>query len=102
MSLKKATPALLFLTCFIILLYTSYPSIGWWDSGFYAAASKDLGIPSPGGSILFILLGKIFSLLFFYSDSKSRDIGQYHFHFHRCCIAVLCLINPVQKSPHPG
>jgi len=66
MSLKKYTPILLFLISFIILLHTSYPSIGWWDSGFYAAASKDLGIPSPGGSILFILLGKIFSLLFFF------------------------------------
>jgi hypothetical protein len=56
MSLKKCTPALLFLTSFVIILYTSYPSIGWWDSGFYAAASKDLGIPSPGRSIVFILL----------------------------------------------
>jgi len=66
MSLKKFIPALLFLTSFIILFYTSYPSIGWWDSGFYAAASKDLGIPHPGGSILFVLLGKIFTLLFFF------------------------------------
>ena len=66
MSIKKTIPALLFLISFFILLYTSYPSIGWWDSGFYAAASKDLGIPNPGGSILFILLGKIFSLLFFF------------------------------------
>ncbi|UCE07451.1 MAG: DUF2723 domain-containing protein, partial [bacterium] len=66
MSFKKIIPGLLFLISFIMLLYTSYPSIGWWDSGFYAAASKDLGIPVPGGSILFILLGKIFSLLFFF------------------------------------
>jgi len=66
MSFKKTIPGILFLISFIILLYTSHPSIGWWDSGFYAAASKDLGIPSPGGSILFILLGKIFSLIFFF------------------------------------
>lgn len=66
MPLKKYTSVFLFFASFVILLYTSYPSIGWWDSGFYAAASKDLGIPNPGGSILFILLGKIFSLLFFF------------------------------------
>jgi hypothetical protein len=66
MPFKKVIPSIIFLISFVILLYTSYPSIGWWDSGFYAAASKDLGIPGPGGSILFILLGKIFSLLFFF------------------------------------
>ena len=64
--MKKWLPVFLFLSVISILQYTSYPSIGWWDSGGYAVHSYYLSIPAPGGSILYVILGWIFSKLFFF------------------------------------
>ena len=64
--LKKFTPWFLFLATFTLLYVTSAPSIGWWNSSGYAACAYTLGIPDPGGSILFVLIGKIFTTLFFF------------------------------------
>ena len=66
MSIRKASAVILFISIFILLYITSYPSIGWWDSGAYASNAYNLSIPSPGGSIHFILLGKVFTILFFF------------------------------------
>ena len=66
MPVKRASAGILFILTLILLYITSYPSIGWWDSGFYALCSYNLSIPGPGGSILFVLLGKVFSVLFFF------------------------------------
>jgi len=66
MSVKRASAGILFISIFVLLYITSYPSIGWCDSGFYALCSYNLSIPGPGGSILFVLLGKVFSVLFFF------------------------------------
>lgn len=66
MLIKKSIPALLFGASFFVLLFTAHPSIGWWDSGFYAAAAGQLGLPEPGGSILYVLLGRIFAQIFFF------------------------------------
>lgn len=66
MSFKRAASGILFISVFILLYITSYPTIGWWDSGAYASNAYNLSIPSPGGSILFVLLGKVFITLFFF------------------------------------
>ncbi len=66
MKLKKYLPAILFLASVIILYITSYPSIGWWDSGITAANAVNLSIPDPGSSILYIILGKFFTIIFFF------------------------------------
>ena len=59
-------PAFLFLFVFCVLLYTSYPSIGWWDSGEYAVGTTHLSIPMAGGSVLYVLLGRLFAMVFFF------------------------------------
>jgi hypothetical protein len=64
--IKILIPFLLFLVCFPILIYTSYPSIGWWDSGGEAVNAFRLSIPGASGSILYILLGRFFTILFFF------------------------------------
>ena len=66
MNVKRFIPWILSLLLLIPLIFTSYPSISWWNSGSYAAAAVSLGIPEPGGSILFILLGKVFTIIFFF------------------------------------
>ena len=66
LMLKKFAPWILFLITLTLLYVTSAPSIGWWNSGGDAACAYMLGIPDPGGSILFVLIGKIFTILFFF------------------------------------
>ena len=66
MSKKRVAAGILFILIFILLYFTSYPAIGWWDSSEYASNAFNLSIPSPGGSILFVLLGKAFIVLFFF------------------------------------
>jgi len=66
LTTKRVTAGMLFIIVFILLYITSYPTIGWWDSSEYASNAFNLSIPSPGGSILFVLLGKIFITLFFF------------------------------------
>ncbi len=65
-SLKKAIPAALFCVVLVILYGTSYPSVGWWDSGMYASSSYNLGVPGPGASVLFILIGRVFTTVLFF------------------------------------
>ena len=66
MFFKRAAAGILFILIFILLYYTSYPSIGWWDSGIYASNAFNLSIPDPGGSILYVLLGRVFVVIFFF------------------------------------
>lgn len=66
MALKKFVPWVLFLFIFILLVITSYPSIGWWNSGGHTACAYNLSIPGPGDSILYVLLGRIFITLLFF------------------------------------
>ena len=66
MFIKKFAPCILFILTFLLLYLTSSPSIGWWNSGGDVICAYSLGIPDPGGSILYVLIGKVFSLLFFF------------------------------------
>ena len=66
MSIKKLAPWILFILTFLLLYLTSSPSIGWWNSGGDVVCAYSLGIPDPGGSILYVLVGKVFTLLFFF------------------------------------
>ncbi len=74
MSLKKTLPLSIFFVSSLILYYTSYPSIGWWDSSEYIVLSDNLTIPVPGGSILYIILGRIFITLFFFLPTAKAVI----------------------------
>ncbi|MEK7497710.1 MAG: DUF2723 domain-containing protein [Patescibacteria group bacterium] len=53
------------LSSFAFLIYrlTSYPGISWVDSGIIAAAVSSLGISNPPGFPLYMLLGKVFTLV---------------------------------------
>ncbi len=52
-----------FLTSLAVYTKTIAPTVPFWDGGEFIAASYILGIPHPPGSPLYILIGRLFTLL---------------------------------------
>src|ERR671922_899061 len=52
-------------TLLVLLLYllTLAPSTAMWDTSEYIAAAYTLGLPHPPGNPLFVLVGRVFSIL---------------------------------------
>ena len=77
--LKKFNPSLeqlisisLFVITFVIYFSTMAPTVSFWDTGEFIATSYILGIPHPPGSPLYLLVGKLFSLIPISSDIAFR------------------------------
>ncbi len=60
------------LTTLIVYAVTKAPTLSFWDCGEFIAASYILGIPHPPGTPVYILIGRIFSLLPLSSDIAVR------------------------------
>ncbi len=51
---------------FFAYIFTVSPTVAFWDCGEYIGASHSLGIPHPPGNPLYVLLGRFFSMTFFF------------------------------------
>jgi len=60
------------LVVLIVYWLTKAPTVSFWDCGEFIAASYVLGIPHPPGTPLYIMFGRIFSLLPLASDIAVR------------------------------
>ncbi len=69
---KVILTLLTFLLSFIVYLDTLAPTVSFWDCGEFIATSYTLGVPHPPGSPLFLLIGRLFSILPIGSDIAYR------------------------------
>jgi len=60
------------LTAAVVYLLTLAPTVSFWDCGEFIAACSLLGIPHPPGTPLYVLLGRIFSIIPWSSDIGVR------------------------------
>jgi hypothetical protein len=71
-KLNRIFAGIVFVVTFIIYFDTMAPTVSYWDCGEFIATSYILGVPHPPGSPLFLIIGRIFSMLPFSSDIAYR------------------------------
>lgn len=54
---------IIFIIALVIYLLTVSPTVAFWDVGEFIACSANLGVPHPPGTPLYVLIGRIFSLI---------------------------------------
>lgn len=62
-KLNRLLATALFLVAELLYLLTMAPTLSFWDCGEFIATSATLGIPHPPGAPLFLLFGRLFSML---------------------------------------
>jgi tetratricopeptide (TPR) repeat protein len=70
--LHKGVAAAILLIVFVIYNATKAPTLSFWDCGEFITCSYVLGIPHPPGSPLYVLLGRLFTLIPFHTDIAAR------------------------------
>ncbi len=71
-KLNRIFAALVFLISTIVYLKTIAPTTSFWDCGEFITCAYTLGVPHPPGAPLYILIGRIFSMIPFVEDIGLR------------------------------
>ena len=70
--INRILAGILFIFSFIVYFDTMAPTVSYWDCGEFIAVSYRLSVPHPPGSPLFLLLGRIISMIPFNPDIAFR------------------------------
>ncbi len=57
---------------FLVYLFSIADTVPYWDSGEFIATSYILGVPHPPGSPLYLIIGRLFSMIPFNADIAFR------------------------------
>jgi len=71
-KLNKIIAGVVFLVSIVVYVMTLSDTVVFWDVGEFIAASYLLQVPHPPGSPLFLVVGKVFSMLPTYNDPAVR------------------------------
>ncbi|HXW00340.1 MAG TPA: DUF2723 domain-containing protein, partial [Anaerolineae bacterium] len=56
----------------VVYIKTMAPTVSFWDCGEFIAVSAILGIPHPPGAPLYVMIGRIFSIIPIFEDISAR------------------------------
>ncbi len=71
-QLNRIIAAIIFLIALIVYGKTVAPTTSYWDCGEFITCAHILGVPHPPGAPLYILVGRIFTMLPFFNDIGLR------------------------------
>ena len=71
-TVHRGIAVTLFLLAEAVYLMTMAPTLSFWDCGEFIATSYTLGVPHPPGAPLFLLVGRLFSMVPFFEDIGAR------------------------------
>ncbi|MEX1139638.1 MAG: DUF2723 domain-containing protein [Bacteroidota bacterium] len=71
-KLNRLIAVALFFASLAVYIITLPPTVVFWDVGEFMAAAYSLQVPHPPGAPLFLLIGRIFSMIPFASDIAVR------------------------------
>ncbi len=70
--LNRLFAIIVFLFSFVIYFLTVAPTVSFWDCGEFIACSFRMAVPHPPGAPLYLLVGRIFTLIPIFTDIAKR------------------------------
>lgn len=98
-TLRKRAGGLAFAFCLIIYVLTLCPTVYWDDAGELIAAAYTLGIPHPPGHPLFVIIGKLFTLIPLGSIAARVNFMSAFFGAAGCLLVYKIIIERLEERP---
>ncbi len=71
-TLNRIFGAFVFLFSFVVYYLTIAPTVSFWDCGEFIACSYKMAVPHPPGAPLYLIVGRLFTLLPIFGDIAKR------------------------------